>query len=71
MTNCMEKCCRFGKCDVAYSIDGNCYGIECFSENLCSIEDRVAENTKTEISIIKGLKTGKSSKDMHSIFIYF
>ena len=62
MNVCMEKCCGLGKCDVAYSIDGNCYGIECFSKALCSIDDRAPDTTSTEISIIRNVNHGKLRK---------
>ena len=62
MQQCIEKCCSFGKCDVAYSIDGNCYGIKCFSKNLCYVDDRIPDTTSTEISIIKDLQIKQSSK---------
>ena len=62
MQQCVQKCCSMRKCDVAYSIDGNCYGIECFSENLCRVDDEVPDTTSTEISIIKDLKVKQPSK---------
>ena len=62
MQQCIQKCCSMGKCDVAYSIDGNCYGIECFSENLCHVDNEVPDTTKTEISIIKDIKLKQSRR---------
>ncbi|CAB4043389.1 Hypothetical predicted protein, partial [Paramuricea clavata] len=60
MRQCIQRCCSRGKCDVAYSIDGNCYAIECFSENLCHVDDGVPDTTSTEISILKDLKEKQS-----------
>jgi hypothetical protein len=62
MQQCVQKCCTLGKCDVAYSIDGNCYGIECFSDHLCHVGNEVPDTTSTEISIIKDLKIKQPSK---------
>ena len=63
MQQCIEKCCNLGKCDIAYSIDRNCFGIECFSENKCHVQnDEVPDTTSTEISIVKNLKIKHSSK---------
>lgn len=73
MRQCIQRCCSRGKCDVAYSIDGNCYGIECFSENLCHVDDGVPDTTSTEISIIKDLKEkqpSKSSAGFHTIIYH-
>lgn len=62
MNICMQKCCALEKCDVAYSIDGNCYGIKCFSMDLCSIDDRAVSATSTEISIVKTVSDEKPRK---------
>ena len=62
MQQCVQKCCTLGKCDVAYSIDDNCYGIECFSENLCKVDDRISETTSTQISLVKDIKMKQSRK---------
>ena len=34
---CMEMCCMFKTCDLAYMISGRCYLVECYSRELCGI----------------------------------
>lgn len=34
---CMELCCAYRTCDLAYVISARCYLVECYSTNLCSI----------------------------------
>ncbi|XP_028405506.1 uncharacterized protein LOC114528113 isoform X2 [Dendronephthya gigantea] len=62
MRQCVQKCCSLGKCDVAYSIDDNCYGVECFSENLCNVDDKIPETTSTQISLMKDIKLKQSRR---------
>ena len=39
MKECIEKCCDVEQCDLAMMSYGgqNCYGVACFSENLCQM----------------------------------
>jgi len=39
MKECIEKCCDVENCDLAMMSYGgqNCYGVACFSENLCQM----------------------------------
>ncbi|XP_015778442.1 PREDICTED: uncharacterized protein LOC107356341, partial [Acropora digitifera] len=32
---CLQRCCSKQTCDVALLIDGRCYGVACFSKELC------------------------------------
>lgn len=32
---CLQRCCSKRTCDVALLIDGRCYGVACFSKELC------------------------------------
>ena len=34
---CMEMCCLFKTCDLAYMISGRCYLVECYSTDLCGV----------------------------------
>ena len=34
---CMEMCCMFKTCDLAYMISSRCYLVECYSRDLCGI----------------------------------
>ena len=35
MHACLQRCCTKQTCDVALLIDGRCYGVACFSMELC------------------------------------
>lgn len=35
MHACLQRCCSRHPCDVALLIDGRCYGVACFSKELC------------------------------------
>ena len=35
MHACLQRCCSKKTCDVALLIDGRCYGVACYSEDLC------------------------------------
>ena len=35
MHACLQRCCSRHSCDVALLIDGRCYGVACFSKELC------------------------------------
>ena len=35
MHACLQRCCSKHTCDVALLIDGRCYGVACFSKELC------------------------------------
>lgn len=35
MQACLQRCCHKKSCDVVLLIDGRCYGVACFSEELC------------------------------------
>lgn len=35
MHACLQRCCSGHACDVALLIDGRCYGVACFSKELC------------------------------------
>ena len=39
MKECIDKCCDIEQCDLAMMSYGgkNCYGVACFSENLCQM----------------------------------
>ena len=35
MHACLQRCCSRHPCDAALLIDGRCYGVACFSKELC------------------------------------
>jgi len=35
MHACLQRCCAKQTCDVGILIDGRCYGVACYSEDLC------------------------------------
>ena len=35
MQACLQRCCSKKTCDVALLIDGRCYGVDCYSDDLC------------------------------------
>jgi hypothetical protein len=37
MELCVQLCCQEKGCDVAFMIGKNCYGVKCFSEELCHV----------------------------------
>ncbi|XP_028404361.1 uncharacterized protein LOC114527001 isoform X2 [Dendronephthya gigantea] len=37
MELCIQLCCQEKGCDVAFMIGKNCYGVKCFSEELCHV----------------------------------
>ena len=38
------RCCEKESCEIAFMIDGNCYGVHCFDQELCKI--RRAKSSK-------------------------
>ena len=32
---CVKRCCHTHACDVALMVDGNCFGVACYSKALC------------------------------------
>ena len=42
MTVCSQRCCFKDACDVAFMLEGECYGVKCINESLC--ETRPARN---------------------------
>ncbi|XP_065055660.1 uncharacterized protein LOC135684164 isoform X2 [Rhopilema esculentum] len=44
MRACQERCCDKETCEIAFMIEGSCYGVRCYDQNLCKI--RKAKNTK-------------------------
>lgn len=42
MTICSQRCCFKDACDVAFMLEGECYGVKCINESLC--ETRPARN---------------------------
>ena len=37
---CMEMCCLFKTCDLAYMVSGRCYLVECYSRDLCAVTQK-------------------------------
>lgn len=44
MEECMSLCCATKKCQLAYLDKVNCYGVKCYSEELCKITTGIATN---------------------------
>lgn len=42
MSACSERCCLKDACDVAFMLEGECYGVSCVNESMC--EMRPARN---------------------------
>ena len=42
MSICSERCCLKDTCDVAFMLEGECYGVSCVNESMC--ETRPARN---------------------------
>lgn len=42
MSICTQRCCMKDACDVAFMLEGECYGVACSNESLC--ETRPARN---------------------------
>lgn len=42
MSICTQRCCMKDACDVAFMLEGECYGVSCVNDSLC--ETRPARN---------------------------
>ena len=57
MQDCKDKCCQDNACNIAFKIQGDCYGVQCFSRNSC--RTRIAKNAdvfKPEMTLIRPFK---------------
>ena len=57
MLECKEKCCQDKSCNIAFKIQGDCYGVQCFSRISC--RTRIAKNAdvfKPEMTLIRPFK---------------
>lgn len=73
---CMEMCCMFKTCDLAYMISGRCYLVECYSRDLCGIVRKGLSALAPTIGMV--VRPGKMSRKFillsfssSSIFIFF
>lgn len=44
MEECMSLCCASKRCQLAYMDNAKCYGVKCFSEELCKITTGISTN---------------------------
>lgn len=57
MQDCKEKCCQDKGCNIAFKIQGDCYGVACYSRESC--RTRIAKNAdvfKPEMTLIRPFK---------------
>ena len=60
MELCVQLCCQEKGCDVAFMIGKNCYGVKCFSEDLCRVVP--AKNAPRALMISKVDFRGEGEK---------
>ena len=44
MEECMSLCCASKRCQLAYMDNAKCYGVKCYSEELCKITTGISTN---------------------------
>ena len=68
---CLSMCCGRNDCDMAYYVDKTqCFGVACYSNDLCSLVDKSLQNRDVEISKLVRKKTKrKMKKGIFGIFI--
>lgn len=56
---CVNQCCQFSRCNVAYYLSSTCLHIECLSDDLCEPIDAFNSNINDETLFLKVRSVGK------------
>ena len=66
MEECMSLCCASKKCQLAYMDKSKCYGVKCYSEELCKITTGYSTND-VKISLMVRNDINRKGENRHHL----
>lgn len=70
MEECMSLCCASKRCQLAYMDKAKCYGVKCYSEELCKITTGISTND-VKISLMVRNDINRKGKEVLSSGVLF
>lgn len=61
MEDCKARCCQDKKCNIAFKIQSDCYGVRCYSKDSC--RTRLAKNSNLFMPMLTMLRPIEDAAD--------